>query len=103
MSIPTHIISNFDATTNNEYLSTDLELREEVYDEADLRNEAYKSNVAQYHDRHIRAKAFLPGSLATRKASIMQRDKPRSKLSASFECPDIIKEEIRPGTYRLRL
>lgn len=39
MSVPTHTVSNYDVTTNDENLSTNLELSEEIRNEVDLRNE----------------------------------------------------------------
>jgi len=102
MSIPTYRISKYDELNNDQNLATELELRDETRDEADLRNESYKASVSRYHNRQVRKKVFLPGTLVTRKASITERNRPRNKLSSNFEGPYIVDEEIRPGTYRLR-
>lgn len=50
MSIPIYKVSNYDASTNDRNLSINLELWEELRNKVELHNEAYKTNIAQYHD-----------------------------------------------------
>lgn len=70
MSIFTFRISNYDASTNDQNLSNDIELCEDLRDEVEQRNQSYKTDVARYHDHHIRTKSFAIGSLVLQKASI---------------------------------
>jgi len=63
MTVPTRRISQYDVSQNEAGQTVALELIDKHRNRAELRNEAYKRNVAKYHDRHVQLKTFKNGSL----------------------------------------
>ena len=62
----------------------------------------YKQRVSRQYNRRVNARPLQVGDLVLRNAAAVQKDKIHGKLSANWEGPYEIFEQLQPGTYRLR-
>lgn len=70
MTIPSVKIAKYNTSENEANQAIALNLIDEQCDKTELWNEAYKRNVAKYHNRQVHLKTFNIGSLVLHKVSI---------------------------------
>lgn len=97
---PLHRVINFEEVANEDGLRVNLDLVDEVRDQAVTRMEKYKEKTRDYFGKKARVKSFKVGDLVL-------RDKEASdpantgKLMPKWEGQYKVQEVIRPGTYKL--
>ncbi|XP_074377675.1 uncharacterized protein LOC141719189 [Apium graveolens] len=97
---PSHRAINFDEEANEEGLRTNMELIDEVRDQALAKKERYKEKTKEHFSKKSRVKNFQVGDLVLRdiEASDLTNTE---KLMPKWEGPYKVKEVLRPGTYKL--
>ncbi|GFZ18368.1 hypothetical protein Acr_27g0001070 [Actinidia rufa] len=93
--------SNFDKESNEIELRLNLDLLDEKREMAELRQAAYKCQVAKYYNRRVKRRSFLPGDLVLRKVTLSTKEPSAGKLSSTWEGPYKVIKVSRPGTYWL--
>ncbi|XP_074352025.1 uncharacterized protein LOC141691185 [Apium graveolens] len=97
---PSHGVINFDEISNIEGLKTNLELLDEVRDKAVKRMEGYKENTKLYFAKKTKIREYEAGDLVLRHTEASDPTN-QGKLQPNWEGPYIVKEVLRPGTYKL--
>jgi hypothetical protein len=59
----------------------------------------YLQGIRRYHDRNVRERSFSIGDLVLRR---IQDESGLHKLNSRWEGPFIVKQVMRPGSYRLQ-
>ena len=91
-------IQNFDEGEVEQTRRLDLDSVEEHRVAVLMRHTRHEQQLRHYHDRNVRERSFNVGDLVLWR---IQNTKDMHKLSAPWEGPFIVKEVIRPTTYRL--
>ncbi|XP_074346181.1 uncharacterized protein LOC141684949 [Apium graveolens] len=97
---PSHRAINFDKIANDEGLRTNIELIDEVRDQAMARMEKYKEKTKEHFSKKSKVKNFQIGDLILRDTEASDPTN-TGKLMPRWEGPYKIKEVLRPGTYKL--
>ncbi|XP_074365725.1 uncharacterized protein LOC141706794 [Apium graveolens] len=97
---PSHRVVNFDEISNIEGLRTNLELLDEIRDEAVRKMEGYKEKTRLYFGKKARIREYEEGDLVLRHTEASDPSN-QGKLQPNWEGPDRVKEVLRPGTYKL--
>ncbi|XP_074336258.1 uncharacterized protein LOC141673412 [Apium graveolens] len=97
---PSHRAINFDEIANEEGLRTDIELIDEVRDQAIARMEKYKEKTEEHFSKKSRVKNFQVRDLVLQDTEASDSTN-IGKLMPKWEGPYKIKEVLRPGTYKL--
>ena len=63
-------VRNFHEITNSDRLRTDLDLFDEVREQAHIRMVAYKQRVVKYYNAHVKMKSFQKDDLVLRRAEV---------------------------------
>ncbi|GFZ18422.1 hypothetical protein Acr_27g0001610 [Actinidia rufa] len=87
IGMPSFRISNFDKESNEAELRLNLDLLEEKRENAELRQMAYKCQVANYYNQRVRHRSFLPGDLVLRKVTLPTKELNAGKLGPTWEGP----------------
>ncbi|CAL8132253.1 unnamed protein product [Prunus armeniaca] len=58
---PTYRTSTYEAEANDEQLALNLDFIDELRDQSNMRNVAYKQRIAKYYDSRVKARAFKLG------------------------------------------
>ncbi|CAL2266418.1 unnamed protein product [Prunus armeniaca] len=58
---PTYQTSTYDAEANDEQLALNLNFIDELRDQSNMRNVAYKQCIAKYYDSRVKPRAFKIG------------------------------------------
>ncbi|XP_074336453.1 uncharacterized protein LOC141673600 [Apium graveolens] len=101
---PSHKAINFDEIANEEGPGTNIELIDEVRDQAITRMKKYKKKYKKKMEEHFskksKVKNFQFGDLVLRH---IEASDPTNigKLMPKWEGPYKVKEVLRPGTYKL--
>ena len=69
---PSYRVITFEESANEEGIRTNLELVEEVRDQAVQRMEKYKEKTRAYFSKHTRVKNFQPGDLVLRDVACLR-------------------------------
>ena len=101
IGMPSFRVSNFDKEINEAELRINLDLLEEKRENAELRQMAYKCQVAKYYNQRVRHRSFLPGDLVLRKVTLSTKEPNTGKLGPTWEGPYKVIKVSRPGTYWL--
>ncbi|GFS40353.1 hypothetical protein Acr_00g0068050 [Actinidia rufa] len=101
IGMPSFRVSTFDKETNEAELRLNLDLLEERRESAELRQTAYKCQVAKYYNQRVRHRSFLPGDLVLRKVTLSTKEPNAGKLGPTWEGPYKVIKVSRPGTYWL--
>ncbi|GFS41352.1 hypothetical protein Acr_00g0073880 [Actinidia rufa] len=96
-----HTTSRIPTETNEAELRLNLDLLEERREIAQLRQTAYKCQVAKYYNQRVRHRSFLPGDLVLRKVTLSTKEPNAGKLGPTWEGPYKVIKVSRPGTYWL--
>ncbi|XP_074323556.1 uncharacterized protein LOC141690856 [Apium graveolens] len=97
---PSHRAINFDEVANEEGLRTNMEIIDEVQDQAIAKMERYKEKTREHFSKKSRVKSFQVGDLVLRDTEASDLTN-TGKLMPKWEGPYKIKEVLRPGTYKL--
>ncbi|XP_074361566.1 uncharacterized protein LOC141701850 [Apium graveolens] len=97
---PSHRVVNFDEISNIEGLKTNLELLDEVRDKAVKRTESYKEKTKLYFAKKVKIRKYKAGDLVLRHTKASDPTN-QGKLQPNWEGPYMVKEVLRPGTYKL--
>ncbi|XP_074323623.1 uncharacterized protein LOC141660530 [Apium graveolens] len=97
---PFHRVINFDEVSNIEGLKTNLELLDEVRDRAVEKMENYKEKTNLYFAKKAKIREYEVGDLVLRDTEASDPTN-QGKLQPNWEGPYIVKEVLRPGTYKL--
>ncbi|GFY87521.1 hypothetical protein Acr_05g0011600 [Actinidia rufa] len=101
IGMPSFRTSNFDEESNESELRLNLDLLEERREKADLRQAAYKCQVAKYYNQRVKHRSFLPADLVLRKVTQSTKEPNAGKLGPTWEGPYKVVKVSRPGTYWL--
>ncbi|XP_050222513.1 uncharacterized protein LOC126672603 [Mercurialis annua] len=98
IGMPRIRVNYMEESSYEEKIRRCLDLLEERRNQA----EAYKKQVAQYHNRKVKPRKFEKGDLVLRNAGI-ERGNARSKtIQPKWEGPYIFEETIKIGAYKLK-
>ncbi|XP_074373600.1 uncharacterized protein LOC141713940 [Apium graveolens] len=97
---PSHRAINFDQEANEEGFRTNMELVDEVRDQAVEMMEKYKEKTREHFSKKSRVKNFQVGDLVLRDIEALDPTN-TGKLMPKWEGPYKVKEVLRPGTYKL--
>ncbi|XP_074346762.1 uncharacterized protein LOC141685567 [Apium graveolens] len=93
-------VTNFDEVSNIEGLKTNLELLDEVRDRAVKKMESYKEKTNLYFAKKAKIREYEMGDLILRHTEALDPTN-QGKLQPNWKGPYIVKEVLRPGTYKL--
>ena len=91
-------VENYDEEQAEAVWSEDIERAEEARLITCVRTTKYLEGLWRYYNRNIKGHSFAVGDLVLRRK---QKTEGLHKLSSPWEGPYVIKEVIRPGSYRL--
>ncbi|XP_074354321.1 uncharacterized protein LOC141693198 [Apium graveolens] len=94
---PSHRAINFDKIANEEGLRTNIELIDEVRDQAISRMKKYKEKIKEHFSKKSRVKKFQVKDLVLRDTEASD-PKNIGKLMPKWEGPYKLKEVLRPRT-----
>ena len=100
IGIPTRRTAEYSEETNDRLMREELDLLEEVRDEAAIRVSHYQQKMAKYFNAKVKHRRLQVGDLVLRKSRFVRQPKWR-KLSPNWEGPYIVKQEVYPGAYKL--
>lgn len=98
---PSTRILLYDESSNEEKLSENEENLENIREETEIKEVAYKRKLERNFNRTVKEKKLAPGDLVLRNAHLTMTEQSKGKLSKNWEGPYIIKEEWKPGTFKL--
>ena len=93
--------SHHDEDSNDSQLRTNLDLLDEVRDQAEAKTKAYQQRMARYYDRRVKHREFKVGDLVLRKVTLAAKDPTQGKLGRTWEGPYRVVKFHRRGTYHL--
>lgn len=97
---PSYRVIHFEKTSNEDGIRTNLELIDEVRDQAAHKMEKYKEKTRAYFGQKARVKNFGVGDLVLRDTEASDPTN-TGKLQPNWEGPYKVQEVVRPGTYKL--
>ena len=86
---------------NQESRLLDLEVIDELRENAAWKMTAYQNRIARFYNRKVKHRSFQVGDLVLRNAKATQKHEHR-KLSEKWEGPYIVSEDCGNGTYKLK-
>uniref|UniRef100_A0A2N9HFP5 RNA-directed DNA polymerase n=1 Tax=Fagus sylvatica TaxID=28930 RepID=A0A2N9HFP5_FAGSY len=92
---------NYDEGSNDVQLRSNLDLVDEVRDQAEARTRVYQQRMARYYDRRVKHREFKVGDLVLRKVTLATKDPTQGKLGPTWEGPYRVVKFHRRGTYHL--
>ncbi|GFS42022.1 hypothetical protein Acr_00g0077760 [Actinidia rufa] len=101
IGMPSFRTLNFDKESNEIELRLNLDLLDEKREMAELRQAAYKCQVAKYYNRRVKHRSFLLGDLVLQKVTLSTKEPSAEKLDPTWEGPYKVVKVSRPGTYWL--
>ena len=93
---------NFDKNNNEAELRLNLDLLDEKRERAEVRQAAYKHQVAKYYNQRVKHRSFFPGNLVFRKVTMSTKEPNAGKLGPTWEGPYKVVRVSRLGTYWLK-
>ncbi|XP_008222401.1 PREDICTED: uncharacterized protein LOC103322272 [Prunus mume] len=99
---PTYRTSIYEAEANNEQLALNLDFIDELRDQSNMRNVAYKQRIAKYYNFRVKPRAFTTGDWVMRTVSLATKNPNEGTLGPTWEGPYEITKVCRPRTYQLR-
>ncbi|GJV89499.1 reverse transcriptase domain-containing protein [Tanacetum coccineum] len=101
IGMPTLRTAEVDLVQNNEALEINLDLLEEMREEAAIREAKSKAKIGKYYNAKVRNTSFKPGDLVYRNNDA-SRAEDTGKLGPKWEGPYEITEALGKGAYKLR-
>ncbi|CAL8990767.1 unnamed protein product [Prunus brigantina] len=83
-------------------LALNLDFIDELRDQSNMRNVAYKQRIAKYYDSRVKPRAFKVGDRVMRKVSLATKNPTEGTLGPTWEGPYEVTRISRPGAYQLR-
>ncbi|GKU99640.1 hypothetical protein SLEP1_g12455 [Rubroshorea leprosula] len=102
IGVPTFRVTHFDEGRNGQLLRENLDLLDEVREEARLRTLVYKQKIANFYNKQVLPRTFKVRDLVLRKAGLTGFETRFGKLAPNWEGPYIIAEVPHPGVYILQ-
>uniref|UniRef100_A0A2N9HJD1 Uncharacterized protein n=1 Tax=Fagus sylvatica TaxID=28930 RepID=A0A2N9HJD1_FAGSY len=93
--------NNYDEESNDAQLRSNLDLVDEIRDQAEARTRVYQQRMARYYDRRVKHREFKIGDLVLRKVTLATKDPTQGKLGPTWEGPYRVVKFHRRGTYHL--
>uniref|UniRef100_A0A2N9F6T8 Uncharacterized protein n=1 Tax=Fagus sylvatica TaxID=28930 RepID=A0A2N9F6T8_FAGSY len=93
--------NNYDEESNDAQLRSNLDLVDEIRDQAEARTRVYQQRMARYYDRRVKHREFKVGDLVLRKVTLATKDPTQGKLGPTWEGPYRVVKFHRRGTYHL--
>lgn len=91
-------ITGYDEQVNEEKLSKKLDIIENIREEAEMKETAYKRRIKRIFNKRLGNVKLTTGDLILRNAHLTMTEQNKGKLSQNWEGPYIIKEEWKTGT-----
>ena len=101
IGMPNFRTSNFDKENNEIELRHDLDLLDEKRERAEVRQAAYKHQIAKYYSKRVKHKSFLFSDLVLRKVTLSTKELNTGKFSPTWKGPYKVVKVFRPRTYWL--
>lgn len=98
---PSARIIDYNEETNEEKLTENVDLIDNIREQAEVKEAVYKSKIVRMHNKRLRSANLSTGDLVLRNARLTLNEQNKGKLSQNWEGPDIIKEEWKKGTFKL--
>ncbi|GLU18333.1 hypothetical protein SLE2022_346390 [Rubroshorea leprosula] len=102
IGVPSFRVTHFDEGRNGQLLRENLDLLDEVREEARLRTLVYKQKIANFYNKRVRPRTFKVGDLVLRKAGLTGFETQFGKLAPNWEGPYAVAEVPHPGAYVLQ-
>lgn len=96
--LPTDRTESFDVPTNDEAMDRELDLAEELREEAHLKHASYQQEVARGYNKNVRMRPFNIDDLVLRE--VVQKYK-KTKFKPNYEGPFRIIAKAGHGSYKL--
>ncbi|XP_048491398.1 uncharacterized protein LOC125492724 [Beta vulgaris subsp. vulgaris] len=100
VGLPNWRILNYEPDLNGQLHKEDLDLLPEVRLVAELKSAAYKDRISKAYKR-VRSRPISKGDFVLRRTTATGKAHVDGKLTANWEGPYLVKEEIVPGSYWL--
>ncbi|CAL9030607.1 unnamed protein product [Prunus brigantina] len=94
---PTYRTSTYEAEANDEQLALNLDFIDELRDQSNMRNVAYKQRIAKYYDSRVKPRAFKVGDWVMRKVSLATKNPTEGTLGPTWEGPYEVTGISRPA------
>uniref|UniRef100_A0A151UDK5 Retrovirus-related Pol polyprotein from transposon 17.6 n=1 Tax=Cajanus cajan TaxID=3821 RepID=A0A151UDK5_CAJCA len=91
----------FNSEQNSQELAADLDLIDELRDEAQIHEEACKIRASRRYNTRVRPRSFRVGDLVWRLLGEARRDASDGKLAPNWGGPFRVVEDLENGAYRL--
>ncbi|XP_056688315.1 uncharacterized protein [Spinacia oleracea] len=101
MALPTMRIQHYDEERNDQLLRHQLDFMPEIRMKAEVSSAAYKSRMSRAYNKKVRHRPLGVGDLVLRRTAATGKGNAQGKLTANWEGPYQMWEEIVPGSYRL--
>ena len=93
-------VKNYEDQKNQQELNRNLDLIDEVKEEAIKRMAKHKEVIAKYYNRKVKVRRFNTGDLILRKVSQATKDPSQGKLGPAWEGPyEVICHSIESSYY----
>nr|KYP73955.1 Transposon Ty3-I Gag-Pol polyprotein [Cajanus cajan] len=96
-----HRCQAFNSEQNAQELATDLDLVDELRDEAQIREEACKLRASRRYNTRVRPRSFRVGDLVWRLLGEARKDTSDGKLAPTWGGPFRVVEDLENEAYRL--
>nr|KYP55351.1 Transposon Ty3-I Gag-Pol polyprotein [Cajanus cajan] len=91
----------FNGKQNAQELAADLDLMDELRDEAQIHDEACKLRASRRHNTRVKPRSFRVGDLVWRLLGEVRKDTSYGKLAPTWGGPFRVTEDLENGAYRL--
>ena len=95
-------VKNYEDQKNQQELNSNLDLIDEVKEEAIKRMAKHKEAIAKYYNRKVKVRRFNTGDLILRKVSQATKDPSQGKLGPAWEGPYEVICHSRESSYYLK-
>ena len=96
LGLPTHRVLNFSSPISDLMRRLDLDMLEEVREEAAIRNVTYQQRTASFYNKRVKKFDLKEGDYVLKK--VIQK---HNKLEANWHGPYRVIEFVCPGTYMI--
>ena len=93
--------NHYNEGSNDVQLRSNLDLVDEVRDQAEANTRVYQQRMARYYNRRVKHRQFKVGDLILRKVTLATKDPTQGKLRPTWEGPYRVVRFHRRGTYHL--
>ena len=95
-------VKTYEGQKNQQELNSNLDLIDEVREEAMKRMAKHKEAMAKYYDRNVKVRRFNTRDLVLRKISQATKDPSQGKLGPAWEGPYEVIRHSKEGSYYLK-